>query len=171
MTRLLSEALSEVASARDRVENTRRADALARARLESAVVRACRAGAPQREVAERAGVSQPYVSQVLAANRERFVPTSELGYLLAAHRREVHDVVARYRGGNVAVFGSVARGDDRPGSDIDLLVDIPEDMGLITMAKMEQELNEILDASVDVVPARLVRPEVRRTAAGDAVRL
>lgn len=71
----------------------------------------------------------------------------------------------------MAVFGSVARGDDRSDSDIDLLVDIPEDMGLITLARMEQEIADALGVSVDVAPARLLKSEVRRTAGLDAAPL
>jgi predicted nucleotidyltransferase len=135
------------------------------------MVHAARDGASQREIARRAGVSQPYVSQVIAANQNRFVPTTERGYLLAGHRRGVRDIVERYRARDVAVFGSVARGEDGPQSDIDLLVDIPEDMGLITLATMEQEITELLGTPVDVVPARLLHSHVRQGAERDAMPL
>lgn len=163
--------LAKVGAARERLERARGVAGLARARFEASIVEAARTGAPQRAIATSARVSQPFVSQVVAAHRGRFVPTSELGYLLASHRSEVQRIAAAYRCGDVAVFGSVARGEDRPGSDIDLLVDIPEDMGLLTMARMEQEIADTIGAPVDVAPARLLKPEVRGTADLDAVPL
>ena len=163
--------LAKVGAARERLERARGVAGLARARFEASIVEAARTGAPQRAIATSARVSQPFVSQVVAANRGRFVPTSELGYLLASRRSEVQRITAAYRCGDVAVFGSVARGEDRPGSDIDLLVEIPEDMGPLTMARMEQEIADTIGAPVDVAPARLLKPEVRGTADLDAVPL
>ena len=164
-------ALSAVASARDGLHRQRRREGIARARLEAAVVSAVRAGVSQRAIAVNAGVSQPYVSQVVAATRGRFVPSSPLGYVLAAHRREVLGVAGRYWAGNVTVFGSVATGEDGPESDVDLLVDVPEDMGLLTLSRMEQEIAEVLGVPVDVVPARLLKAEVHATAERAAVPL
>ena len=43
---------------------------------------------------------------------------------LAHFRREILDLGARHGARNIRVFGSVARGDDRPDSDVDLLVDV-----------------------------------------------
>jgi predicted nucleotidyltransferase len=39
-------------------------------------------------------------------------------------REEILSVAARHGAGNVAVFGSAARGEDRPDSDVDLLIDV-----------------------------------------------
>lgn len=164
-------ALGAVASAKRALERARRQEATAHARFEAAIVKAAQAGASQREIAARAGVSQPYVSQVVTANRGRFVPSSKLGYLLAAHRDEVLDIVRRFGAGNVVVFGSVARGEDGPGSDIDLAADIPDDMGLLTLSKMEQAVRDALRVPVDMTPSRLLKPAVRRTVEPTAVPL
>jgi predicted nucleotidyltransferase len=103
--------------------------------------------------------------------RHRFVPRTELGRRLADHRERVLDLVRRRGGGRVRVFGSVARGADDAASDIDLMIDIPDDMGLFGLAELEQELSEVLGARVDVVPSRSLRPEVSREALADAVPL
>lgn len=171
MVREGSRELAHVRSARATLAHARHEGQLAQARFEAAVVEAATSGVSQREIAASAGVSQPFVSQLVTARRGRFVPSTPLGYLLASRRREVQHIVERYRCRNVAVFGSVARGDDRPDSDIDLLVDIPDDMGLFTLARMEQEIAEALGVPVDVVPARLLKAEVRGTAGVDAVPL
>jgi hypothetical protein len=54
-------------------------------------------------------------------------------------------VAARHHANRVRVFGSVARGDDRPDSDIDLLVDFDPDSSLFDLMRMARELE------VDVV--------------------
>ena len=51
------------------------------------------------------------------------------------------------------LFGSVARGDDRPDSDIDLLVDFDRDSSLFDLMRMTRELEELLGHPVDVVSA------------------
>ncbi|MEX0693794.1 MAG: nucleotidyltransferase domain-containing protein [Rhodospirillales bacterium] len=52
---------------------------------------------------------------------------------------------------NVAVFGSVARGEEAPGSDIDLMVKVAEDMSAFRLAGLQSDLREILGAPVEVV--------------------
>ncbi len=116
-------------------------------------------------------MSQPYVSQLVASHSGRFVPKSRLGYVLVAHRRQLLDIVGRYGAHNVKVFGSVARGDDGPSSDIDLLVDIPDDMGLFTLARMELDVEQLLGETVDLVPSRMLKSAVRQSADLDAAPL
>lgn len=52
---------------------------------------------------------------------------------------------------NIAVFGSVARGDEKPGSDIDLMIKVPEDMNAFRLAGIQSDLQEILGAGVEIV--------------------
>jgi predicted nucleotidyltransferase len=58
---------------------------------------------------------------------------------------------AQHGAANVAVYGSVARGDDTAFSDIDLLVDFLPGASLIDEFRLENELREFLAADVDVV--------------------
>jgi uncharacterized protein len=60
---------------------------------------------------------------------------------------------------NLRVFGSVARGDARPESDIDLLVDVEPSRSLLELAGLLIELQEILGVRVDIVEASALRPE------------
>ena len=59
---------------------------------------------------------------------------------------------------NLRVFGSVARGEDRPDSDVDLLVDLPPDIGLLGLGRVQAELEAILGPKVDLVPASDEQP-------------
>ena len=51
----------------------------------------------------------------------------------------------------VGIFGSFARGDNKKGSDIDILVEFKEAPSLLTLIKLENELSEILGVKVDLV--------------------
>ena len=64
---------------------------------------------------------------------------------------EIDAVVAAHGGSNVRVFGSVARGDARPGSDVDLLIDVQPGTGLFEIGAIEDELEALLGWRVDVV--------------------
>lgn len=57
----------------------------------------------------------------------RFVPRSPLGERLVEHRAVILQLAAARHASNVRLFGSVARGSDRPDSDVDLLVDLARD--------------------------------------------
>jgi predicted nucleotidyltransferase len=69
------------------------------------------------------------------------------------------------------MFGSVARGEAREDSDLDLLVDLVPGFGneLLRVAGIAEELTELLGLRVDVVAATLLRDEVSVTALADAV--
>jgi uncharacterized protein len=76
---------------------------------------------------------------------------SPLRGLVTARREQVIAIAARHHANRVRLFGSVARGDDGPGSDIDLLVDFDQDSSLFDLMRMTRELEELFGHSVDVV--------------------
>ena len=62
------------------------------------------------------------------------------------------------------LFGSYARGDESPLSDVDILVQFDEgDVSLLKHAAMICELEKILDRPVDIVPEKMLRPRVRES--------
>jgi len=80
-------------------------------------------------------------------------------------------VAARHGATNLRLFGSVACGQDGSHSDVDLVVDLPETTSLLELIALRRELAELLGTSVDVVPARSLRPEVAAEIERDAIRL
>ena len=73
--------------------------------------------------------------------------------LVEAKRSEIREIAQRHRGRTVAVFGSVARGDESPTSDIDLLVEFEPGSSLFDLLHMTEELEALLGVPVDVVSA------------------
>lgn len=61
----------------------------------------------------------------------------------------------------VGLFGSFARGEQRPDSDIDLLVRFAQPVGLLTMISLEQELADALGRPVDLVTEASLKPQLR----------
>jgi hypothetical protein len=70
------------------------------------------------------------------------------------------------------VFGSVARGDESEGSDLDLLVDFPvRQRGLLPLADLADRISELLELPVDVAAEDALAPDVAARALADAVSL
>lgn len=118
------------------------------------------AGLSQAELARRSGVAQPNLAAYEAGRRS---PSEEMfarlvaaarplpREALAAHRADLVSLAERYGFENLRVFGSAARGTDRQGSDLDLLVTRPDGTGLLTVARFAAEASELLRVEVDVV--------------------
>jgi predicted nucleotidyltransferase len=58
----------------------------------------------------------------------------------------------------IAVFGSYARGEEKPESDIDILVDFSENKSLFTLVRIERELSEFLGIKVDLLTEESISP-------------
>ncbi|MEZ5087318.1 MAG: nucleotidyltransferase domain-containing protein [Tessaracoccus sp.] len=95
----------------------------------------------------------------------------ELRALLEEHRAELNAVFDRYGVKNVRLFGSVARGEADDDSDIDLLFERPDGMGLFTMAGLGRELGDVLGVDVDVVPDASLYEHLRSEVLTEAVPL
>lgn len=70
---------------------------------------------------------------------------------LDAHRQAVIAAVLRHKAANARVFGSVARGTDTEGSDIDILVDALPGATLFDLGGLQIELEEMLGVRTDVL--------------------
>jgi predicted nucleotidyltransferase len=70
---------------------------------------------------------------------------------LALHRAQIREIALRHRVSGVRVFGSVLRGDDVAGSDLDLLVDPTPNTTLMDIGAIRFELKKLLGLEVDVL--------------------
>ncbi len=136
------------------------------------------AGMSQSELARAAQVPQPNLSAYENGRRtpspavvERLAralagsPSSRV----AQHRERILSVVAEHRAASPRVFGSVARGDDEPGSDLDLLVDFTDEATLLDEVGLRLALRDLLQIEVDVVAADTLRGELRDRILREAV--
>ena len=149
-------------------------------------------------LAARAGVTQSVISAYESGHRQPSLPTlaalvEAAGYELAAGvrrqprrldrlsgpvgqrvRRRRHEIVAAAAAHGVSglrVFGSVARGEDQPSSDLDLLADFPPGLSLFGLGRLEADLEGILGARVDLIPAADLKPGVRERVEPDLIAL
>ncbi len=88
--------------------------------------------------------------------------------ILKAYREEILRIAAKYGAYNIRVFGSVARGEARPDSDVDFLVELEPQRTLLDQIALMQSLEELLGRKVDVTEPEtlheLIRDKVLREA-------
>ncbi|HVV21281.1 MAG TPA: helix-turn-helix domain-containing protein [Pseudonocardiaceae bacterium] len=158
-----------------------------------------RARLSQADLARRAGVAQPVISAyeanrrapsfatltklveatgyhlavelVPAPGHQLGLPDTRLGRRLRRHRRAIVDIASRRGIHNPRVFGSVARGEDTENSDVDLLVDLDDEVGIVSLAGLRRELVDLLGVDVDVVPANALKPGIRDDVLTEAIAL
>lgn len=94
-----------------------------------------------------------------------------LDQLRSENREKILEIAKRHGAHNVRVFGSVARGDTDPQSDLDLLVDLEPNRTLLDHGKLIAELEQALGCKVDVVPAEDLNEHLRDAVLASAVRL
>ena len=75
----------------------------------------------------------------------------EIAQLLKEKREEILRLAAKHGASNVRVFGSVARGEAGPDSDVDFLVEVDAKRSILDMGRLQMELQELLDTKVDLV--------------------
>ena len=150
-------------------QQARRDEDVARLRRALALRALVATGSSQREIADALGISQPAVSQQLKAAQH--VSTTHPERLMAAAAPILVDV-ARSRGfDRLAVFGSVARHQARPDSDIDLLVDPPAGAGVKDVVALQRVFQDILGRPVDVITYAGLKPTVDDDIRAEAVPL
>ena len=93
------------------------------------------------------------------------------GQRIREHRDEILRVAALHGTGNVRLFGSVARGEDTPESDVDLLVDVTGDTTPWFPGSLIADLEQLLGQRVQVVIRRSLSPLIRDAVLREAVPL
>lgn len=157
-----------------------------------------RAGLTQTELAARAATTQSVISAYESNSRQPALTTladlvaatgyeldvriidsrhrlarltGPVGRRVRRNRKRLVDVAAAHGVTRLRVFGSVARGEDREDSDLDLLVDFPAGMGLIRLGQARDALESVLGSTIDLVPADGLKPDVAHRVSVDLVPL
>ena len=90
---------------------------------------------------------------------------------LRARRAEVLRLTARHGASDVRLFGSVARGEAGPESDVDLLVRMAPGRSLLDHVALWQDLEELLSCKVDLVSEKALHPLAREQVLKEAIPL
>ncbi len=81
-----------------------------------------------------------------------------LNRLITNNRNAIKEIARRYNATNIRVFGSMARGDADPDSDVDILADLDTNTSLLDRIAMTQEIEDLLGRKIDLVtPDKLHR--------------
>jgi predicted nucleotidyltransferase len=85
---------------------------------------------------------------------------------LTSHRNELDG----FKVASISVFGSVARDEAQEGSDVDLLVEFSEPVGLFHFVRLKRYLEDILGARVDLVTPGALKSQLRERILSEAIR-
>lgn len=92
--------------------------------------------------------------------------SARLDFLLS-NSETIKAIAARHKAISISVFGSVARGEDGPDSDVDFLVEFNNGVSVLDWLLLSEELEKFLNSSVDVVSMNGLKPrdiDIRREA-------
>ena len=91
---------------------------------------------------------------------------------LQAKRSVIQALGQRYGAHHIRVFGSVARGEERPDSDVDSLVELPRGYDLFRQRlPLTEALSDLLERPVEVIPEHELSPYIRHQVLDEAVEL
>ncbi len=83
--------------------------------------------------------------------------------------REKEALRLSYNVRSIGLFGSFARGEAQPGSDIDILVEFASPIGLLKFIELEDHLSSLLGAKVDLVSKKALKPGIGRKILAEVV--
>jgi hypothetical protein len=85
---------------------------------------------------------------------------------LSGRKRELGD----FKVTSISIFGSVARDEAQDGSDVDILVEFSEPVGLFHFVRLKRYLEELLGARVDLVTPGALKAQLRERILSEAIR-
>jgi predicted nucleotidyltransferase len=88
--------------------------------------------------------------------------------LLQEKREEILRIAARRGAYNVRIFGSVARGEAGPDSDVDFLVELEPSRSLLDLGGLLMDLQDLLECEVDVLTEAGLRDRIRQRVLSEA---
>ena len=138
--------------------DARRDEDVARLRRVLALRAMVATGMSQRQIAEALGVTQPAISQQLTSAPDLAAVHPEV--LVEAAAPILKALAAEHRYARLSVFGSVARREARHDSDIDLLVEAPEDTSSFGFLRFKRLIEQVLGREVDMVDRGGLKPEI-----------
>lgn len=91
---------------------------------------------------------------------------------LQKNREQINALASQFGARRLRVFGSVARREEQPGSDVDFLVDLPRGYDLFAQRlPLTEELEQLLHRRVELIPEHELSRHIRRQVLSEAVEL
>ncbi|MBI4665157.1 MAG: nucleotidyltransferase family protein [Nitrospinae bacterium] len=81
--------------------------------------------------------------------------------LLIQKRDDILRIAREHGARGIRLFGSVARGEELPDSDVDFLVELEEGRSLLDLGGMQMDLQDLLGRKIDIVTEKGVRPRIK----------
>ncbi len=81
----------------------------------------------------------------------------KIRYCIKKNKKEIE---GKYKVKEIGIFGSYVRGEELKGSDIDILVEFKEPIGLFKFLDLEEYLENLLDKKVDLVSKKALKPQI-----------
>lgn len=91
--------------------------------------------------------------------------------ILQSKKAEILALAAKHGASNVRLFGSVVRGDDQEGSDVDFLVDMQENRSLFDLIGLQLDIEKAIGRRVDVLTPNGINPYLKERILGEAAPL
>ncbi|MFA5863685.1 MAG: nucleotidyltransferase family protein [Phycisphaerae bacterium] len=104
----------------------------------------------------------------LAIQRRPEISLRQIKHLLRKHLPEFRQ---KYGVQSLGIFGSYIRKEQKPRSDLDILVDFDRDISLIQFVNLELELSDLLGVKVDLVDRETLKPEIGKNILREVVGL
>lgn len=84
---------------------------------------------------------------------------NEIKKIIQQHKADLRE---KYAVKEIGVFGSCARGEQDETSDIDILVELEKPVGIVKFLKLEKHLSLLLEARVEIVTKKALKPYIGR---------
>ncbi len=91
--------------------------------------------------------------------------------LSSNQQNQIIDTTSKFNPKLIGIFGSFARGENHPDSDLDILIDFEQDLNLLEIIGLEQDLTEVLGIEVDLITLRSLNPAVKKFIEKDLILL
>jgi len=87
------------------------------------------------------------------------------------YKQVILPVLERYLIKRASIFGSLAKGDFNPESDVDLLIEPTENFTLFNLLKLEEEISGLINRKVDLVEYDALKPSIRNEVLLSAIQI
>ena len=98
-------------------------------------------------------------------------PPSTITQQIQTQRQAILHLAQTYGATNLRIFGSVARGEDTPTSDLDMIIDLEPNRSLFDLGGLAMDLQDLLGCPVDIVTEKGLKQRIRARVLREAINL